>query len=213
VCFPQDWRLNLDPQTLSDVMTNLYILYQRYSFIVTTICAYVGVKLGLGLGDDVAIFVANFVADLQLDRLRQEQISASQSIVPVVLSSTAIVTPNQTVRVMAGNELVLHLSPGWFFGYAPFERAFSLRYVAEDTDKFISVFSERLKNQFYLNMMGMLFAVVLLKDVFLPRGNAQVGADEIARLAVTLAVTAINFVFLARPYLQIRERNRTLLRN
>src|SRR5437773_860295 len=106
-------------------MIKMFALYQRYAFIVVTVIVYLSLKAWLGLGDDVAVLVSNvfglaffqvfdFAAGLPLVRLRTEQLQASCGVVPVCLSSSAIVTPNQTVKVANGNELILNLSPGLF---------------------------------------------------------------------------------------------------
>jgi hypothetical protein len=199
----------------------IFTLYRTYAFLIFSILTYFILRFRFNLSDYIAIIIANvcclaflqifdFKQDLRLEQLRKKQLEVSKKEQHIVFSCNIIVSQSYQ------NNLILKLIPDIFFSYASFTQAFSLKYVAEDTDKFISTFSERLRTQLYSNLAIALIIFVLVKPTpasTIPYDALISDPKEMLKVAVTLAGTAINLLILWRPYWYCRERNKSLLNN
>ena len=116
---------------------------------------------------------------------------------------------------------VISSAPKAFFGSASFVSAFQLKYVSEDTDRFISTFVERIRQHLFINVAIFLLLLALFSSKGTPLASgASLGAtaikadfDQTARILLAAASAAINVIFLSRPYFMYLERNKTHLQN
>ena len=218
----------------------LYYFYKNYTCIVSSLVAYAIVSFFLS--QYVAILCANllFLAFFQifdfkdglfLDKVRDKFQETSEVNVNTKLPRTSIknvsmvgIHPSTSPVSEHNGEILLESKPKDYFNHVSFVSAFQLKYIAEDTDKFIASFSERVKHQFFTNIALFLVILVIFSSgthnaapaVTQSITSNSATPDQLNELnKTTLAIVGavINFLFLVRPYLYCRERNKGFLSN